>query len=207
MNWPGEVAFHSTAWTIVREVSASRAQVTVPVCSASGHNFGHSARAIHSNKVSLGRFVASFVAKGPRCSASPLPLWESIGRLRRPFLEKDAEAKLRLRRIDRCDPGEGLRTIDRPATSMVRSDPQLSRADFSEELGHLLAQLLALGFQRLGGALDIVGGRSGCVRIGFDAGDVVRDVLGALRGELGAAGNLLRRRTLLLDRGRDRGSD
>ena len=114
MNWPGEVAFHSTAWTIVREVSASRAQVTVPVCSASGHNFGHSARAIHSNKVSLGRFVASFVAKGPRCSASPLPLWESIGRLRRPFLEKDAEAKLRLRRIDRCDPGEGLRPIDRP---------------------------------------------------------------------------------------------
>jgi len=46
--------------------------------------------------------------------ASPLPLWESIGRLRRPFLEKDAEAKLRLRRIDRCDPGEGLRPIDRP---------------------------------------------------------------------------------------------
>jgi hypothetical protein len=36
---------------------------------------------------------------GPRCSASPLPLWESIGRLRRPFLEQDAEAKLRLRRI------------------------------------------------------------------------------------------------------------
>ena len=45
---------------------------------------------------------------------SPLPLWESIGRLRRPFSEKDAEAELRLCRIDRCDPGEGLRTIDRP---------------------------------------------------------------------------------------------
>jgi hypothetical protein len=45
---------------------------------------------------------------------SPLPLWESIGRLRRPFSEKDAEAKLRLCRIDRCDPGEGLRSIDRP---------------------------------------------------------------------------------------------
>jgi hypothetical protein len=27
-------------------------------------------------------------------------LWESIGRLRRPFLKKDAEAKLRLRRIE-----------------------------------------------------------------------------------------------------------
>src|SRR5580658_8606853 len=29
----------------------------------------------------------------------PLPLWESIGRLRRPFFDKNAEAKLRLRRI------------------------------------------------------------------------------------------------------------
>ena len=28
-----------------------------------------------------------------------LPLWESIGRPQRPFLEKNAEAKLRLRRI------------------------------------------------------------------------------------------------------------
>ena len=36
---------------------------------------------------------------GCRCSASPLPFWEGVGRLRRPFLEKDAEAKLRLRRI------------------------------------------------------------------------------------------------------------
>src|SRR5665647_1685070 len=47
-------------------------------------------------------------------SMPPLPLWESKGRLRRPFLEKDAEAKLRLCRIVRCDPGEGLRSIDRP---------------------------------------------------------------------------------------------
>jgi hypothetical protein len=45
---------------------------------------------------------------------APLPLWESIGRLRRSFLERDAEAGLRLCRIVRCDPGEGLRTIDRP---------------------------------------------------------------------------------------------
>jgi hypothetical protein len=29
-------------------------------------------------------------------------------------LEKNAEAELRLCRIARCDPGEGLRTIDRP---------------------------------------------------------------------------------------------
>src|ERR1700721_4809699 len=58
-------------------------------------------------------------SRGPGCSVSPLPLWESIGRLRRPFLdtgrlrrpfldtgrlrrpflEKNAEAKLRLCRI------------------------------------------------------------------------------------------------------------
>jgi hypothetical protein len=42
------------------------------------------------------------------------PLWESIGRLWRPFWKENAEAKLRLCRIDRCDPGEGLRSIDRP---------------------------------------------------------------------------------------------
>src|SRR5450631_1753862 len=74
---------------------------------------------------SLLRVKANFLQPEPRrrvfysltpCGvlASPLPLWESIGRLRRPFLEKDAEAKVRLRRIDRCDPGEGLRPIDRP---------------------------------------------------------------------------------------------
>jgi 4-carboxymuconolactone decarboxylase len=40
------------------------------------------------------------------------PEGRSIGRLRRPFLDKNAEAKLRLRRVS--DPGEGLRSIDRP---------------------------------------------------------------------------------------------
>src|ERR1700732_4777688 len=43
----------------------------------------------------------------------PLPLWER----RRPpsaavLGKKDAEAKLGLRRIDRCDPGEGLSSHD-----------------------------------------------------------------------------------------------
>src|SRR5712664_603452 len=42
------------------------------------------------------------------------PCGRGIGRLRRPYLKKNAEAKLRLRRIDRCDPGEGLRPNDRP---------------------------------------------------------------------------------------------
>ena len=63
---------------------------------------------------------------------SPLPLWESIGRLRRPFSEKDAEAKLRLRRIDRCDPGQGLRTIDRPeplTPTLSRSKSDISDFD------------------------------------------------------------------------------
>jgi hypothetical protein len=70
MNWPGEVAFHSTAWTVVREVSASPTQVTVPDTSYRPRpQIRTICKAIHSNKVSLGRFVAWFVAKtGPRCS-------------------------------------------------------------------------------------------------------------------------------------------
>src|ERR1700754_5275378 len=39
--------------------------------------------------------------------SSPLPAGESVGRLRRPFLLKNAEAKLRLWRIVRCAAGEG----------------------------------------------------------------------------------------------------
>src|ERR1700681_1247481 len=30
MNWPGEVAFHSTAWSVVRGLRASQTQQTVP---------------------------------------------------------------------------------------------------------------------------------------------------------------------------------
>src|ERR1700730_10896029 len=47
-------------------------------------------------------------------SSSPLPLWERHRPTSRPLFEKNAEARLRLRRIDRCDPGEGSRSIDRP---------------------------------------------------------------------------------------------
>src|SRR5712672_5844 len=39
--------------------------------------------------------------------SSPLPAGESVGRLWRPFLLKNAEAKLRLWRIVRCAAGEG----------------------------------------------------------------------------------------------------
>jgi hypothetical protein len=55
---------------------------------------------------------------------SPLPKGESVGRLRRPFLLKDAEAKLRLLRIVRCAAGEGsLREsecVERPLTRSLR---------------------------------------------------------------------------------------
>jgi hypothetical protein len=61
---------------------------------------------------------------------SPLPLWERHRPRSRPFLEKNAEAKLRLRRIVRCDPGEGLRTIDRPKplTPTLESELRSSRS-------------------------------------------------------------------------------
>jgi hypothetical protein len=72
MNWRGEAAFHSMAWTVVREVSASRTQVTVPDTSYRQRpQFRTICKAILSNKVSLGRFVASFVAKTGRATPSP----------------------------------------------------------------------------------------------------------------------------------------
>ena len=61
-------------------------------------------------------------------------------------------------------------------------------------------------FQGFGGLLDVLGGCRGFIGVGFDAGDVVGNVLGALRRELRAAGDLLRGGALLLDRGRDRGA-
>jgi hypothetical protein len=64
---------------------------------------------------------------------------------------------------------------------------ELGGANFAQELGHLAAQLLTLGFQRLGGEFHIVGRRGGGIGVGFDAGDILGDVLGALRGVLGAA--------------------
>ena len=42
------------------------------------------------------------------------PCGRGIGRQWRPSSKKNAEAKLRLYRIDRCDPGEGLQSIDGP---------------------------------------------------------------------------------------------
>src|SRR3954470_14212788 len=55
-------------------------------------------------------------------SRSPLPAGESVGRLRRPFLLKNAEAKLRLWRIVRCASGEGpLRESERVESPLTRS--------------------------------------------------------------------------------------
>src|SRR5215211_9094695 len=56
--------------------------------------------------------------------ASPLPAGESVGRLWRPSLLKNAEAKLRLSRIVRCAAGEGpIREsgcVERPLTRSLR---------------------------------------------------------------------------------------
>src|SRR6202035_5384053 len=82
-----------------------------------------------------------------------------------------------------------------------------SRADLAEELRDLAAELLALRFQGLRGATDIVGGgrRGGGVRVDPPGG--VGDVLGALRRMLRAARNLLRGGALFLHRRGDRGGD
>jgi hypothetical protein len=56
--------------------------------------------------------------------SSPLPVGESVGRLWRPFLLKNAEAKLRLWRIVRCAAGEGAlrksECVERPLTRSLR---------------------------------------------------------------------------------------
>ncbi|MEA2897965.1 MAG: hypothetical protein QOJ84_3580 [Bradyrhizobium sp.] len=55
---------------------------------------------------------------------SPLPAGESVGRLWRPFLLKNAEAKLRLWRIVRCAAGEGTfresECVESPLTRSLR---------------------------------------------------------------------------------------
>src|SRR6266702_1964854 len=86
-----------------------------------------------------------------------------------------------------------------PGKNIARS----RRADFAEKLGNLATELLALRFQRFGGALDVFGRGSSGIRIGFDTGDVVGDVLGAMRGKLRAARDFLGRRALLLHCGSD----
>jgi hypothetical protein len=89
--------------------------------------------------------------------------------------------------------GQTLRVLSRGKTGFhfSGSSPQLGGADPAQELGHLAAQLPALRFQRLGGEFHVLGRRRGGIGVGFDAGDVIGDVLGALRGVLGAAGDLL----------------
>src|SRR6185312_13460745 len=82
----------------------------------------------------------------------------------------------------------------------------LRGADFTEEVGDLMAEMLALGFQRFGGALHILGGGR-CVGVGFHARDVFRDVLGALRRVLRGAGDLLGRGALFLHGGGNRSRD
>jgi hypothetical protein len=53
-------------------------------------------------------------SSGSGTLGAPLPLWERHRPPSAAVLKENAEAKLRLRRIERCDPGEGLRSIDRP---------------------------------------------------------------------------------------------
>src|ERR1700676_1348779 len=82
-----------------------------------------------------------------------------------------------------------------------------SRANFSKEFGDLTAQLKTLRLQRLGGLPYVLSRRSSGIRVGFDPRDIFRDVPGAPRGVLGAAGDFLGSGALLLDRRRDRGRD
>lgn len=70
-----------------------------------------------------------------------------------------------------------------------------------------MAELAALGLQRLGGLFDVLRGTGGGVGVGLHAGDVVRDVLGALRCILRAAGDLLGRSALFLHGGGNRGGN
>src|SRR5882724_9465564 len=92
-------------------------------------------------------------------------------------------------------------------TSPAMTTYILRRADLAEEIRDLMAELLALRLQRLGRTLDVVGRGSRRIGVGLHADDVVGDVLGALRGVLRAARDLLGRGTLFLDGCGNRGRD
>ena len=112
--------------------------------------------------------------------------------------------------IFRADPAYEFEA-DPPAPRRAGRDDEVllksGRANLAQKLGDLAAQMLTLPFQRLGGMFDVLRGGRGGIRVGFDAADIIGDILGALRGVLGAARDLLRGGALLLDRGCDRGRD
>src|SRR5256885_10799863 len=102
-----------------------------------------------------------------------------------------------------ADPAPGVSTRHRIADRCWAS----SGADIGEEGADIGAQGLRLFAEFLGRGEDLARRRAGLRRRLVDADDVARDLTGALRGLLDVAGDLLRRRALLLDRRGDRGGD
>src|SRR5882724_13466527 len=80
-------------------------------------------------------------------------------------------------------------------------------ADLGEETVDVGAQCLCLPAEFLGRGKDLVGGRAGLRRRLVDADDVGGDLMGSFRRTLHVAGDFLRRRALLLDRGGNRRRD
>src|SRR6266852_6781200 len=88
-----------------------------------------------------------------------------------------------------------------PATRTARQVVSLlCGADLGEEAVDVAAQGLRLLAELLGRGEDLVGGAAGLGGRLVDADDVARHLAGALRRFLHIAGDLPRRRALLLDR-------
>src|SRR3954452_16981008 len=85
--------------------------------------------------------------------------------------------------------------------------PRLRRPDLAEEAIELSGEIARLGRELFGGAQHFPRGRTGVVGGALHARYVGVDLLGAARGLLDAAGDLLGRRALFLDRGPNGGAD
>lgn len=84
---------------------------------------------------------------------------------------------------------------------------RLRGPDLGEEFLHLGLERFRMLVQIIGGIGDFASRRSSFSRGRGDTGDIGIDLLSSRRRLLGIAGDLLCRRALLLDRGRDRGGN
>src|SRR5690349_16192243 len=102
----------------------------------------------------------------------------------------------------------GLITSARTCTRLpTRAGRALRRLDLAHEAFHPRAHLAGLGGDGLGGAEHLGRGLARALGHLAHPGDVARHLGGAVRGILDIAGDRMRGRVLLLDRGRDRGVD
>src|SRR5665213_163811 len=91
--------------------------------------------------------------------------------------------------------------------AVQRVEYRSGRPDVGQERIDFRAQDVGFAAQRAGCGQHLAGGCSGFSRGGADADDIAGNLRGAAGRVLNVAGDLARRRALLLDGGGDRGGD